>query len=67
MKSSKQKRNTPYKQKIINGKLFLELTTHEFKSNIGRFARMCESGEIAGVLVKRFDVVVGIYMSYEGK
>lgn len=41
---------------------YIEVTTHIFKSNIARYIRMCERGEIKGVILKRYDERVGAYI-----
>lgn len=41
---------------------YIEVTAHVFKSNIARYMRMCERGEIKGVILKRYDERVGAYI-----
>ena len=40
-------------------------TIHKFKSNIGRYMRQAEQGQIKGVMLKRYDRIVGFYMPYD--
>jgi hypothetical protein len=46
---------------------YIEVTTHVFKSNIARYIRMCERGEIKGVILKRYDERVGAYIPVRNK
>ncbi len=41
-----------------------ETTIHEFKSNIARYIRALEEGRHKGIIVKRYDRPVGLFMHY---
>jgi len=45
---------------------YITCTVHKFKSNIAYYMRECEAGRIKGVILKRYDRTVGVYIPYGG-
>ena len=43
---------------------YITCTVHKFKSNIAYYMRECEAGRIKGVILKRYDRTVGVYIPY---
>ncbi|MAE51454.1 MAG: hypothetical protein CMH27_06565 [Micavibrio sp.] len=43
---------------------YIEVTTHKFKSKIAHYMRLCERGLVKGVVLKRYDRAVGVYIPY---
>ena len=44
------------------GEKFIHANIHDFKSNISRYIHMIETGRFDGVIVKRYNSVVGLFV-----
>ena len=49
------------------GEKFIETTMHDFKSNIAKYIRILDQGRFEGVVVKRYNEPVGLFVPMRPK
>lgn len=50
---------------VTYAKPYIYTTMHEFKSNIAKYVRILENPEYRGVIVKRYNKPVGVFIPME--
>ncbi len=49
------------------GKDYIHTSIHDFKSNIAKYIRVIHSGRYKGIIVKRYNEPVGLFVPLESK
>ncbi len=47
---------------MTKGREFIHTTMHDFKSNIAKYTRILNRGDYKGVIVKRYNEPLGLYL-----
>lgn len=53
--------------KVLRQVEYTEASIHEFKNNISRYIRALEAGRHKAVIVKRYDIPVGVFIPYRAE